>query len=537
MANPMNAATTSAPVGIDDTVRRMRREIIHDVIKGLVPRTVRTFGELHNHRDANGYGGFLDDAVTEPLIAFFGGRDTEGSLPDGFVDFMNKAQDRTSIWLFNGGLEKECLGPGWQLADEATHNALNKWSNEPYTSIYQLRLGGSDGLPSLDLTVLQEDDRFLAAHGTVLMADKLDWPKDAAEVATNWALKNGWGEDLVLLAQGTGHRPRPLITSVNSFGTKPESEITIMKNQNQAVQAPSKLETGGRNTEEAVQFMDELLNSVESLGAVAEQYGKRTLVDLMYLQHAVLTGGFIDVYPRESRAADILRDLPSGKRWSEFTKVEFLQQQHVPDALDDPGFRLQMQGLKDVTSAIEGRATTPVVFSTDPGSVLNAKSDESGRKSSPDPVSIVVVMEGGQVQGVLADGATASVAVIEYWKQASIQDDAILFPQGNGRYERGTGSIQSVELAPERVAELLAAVERGPNPGLANVVSQGTFSGPVLSIVDGVVTQRVNRNGGTALHDASELSEAVGVGQLVEINYHSGKGAVKAVGQSAEVGR
>lgn len=41
------------------------------------------------------------------------------------------------------------------------------------------------------------------------------------------------------------------------------------------------------------------------------------------------------------------------------------------DAIDDPKFRLQMQGLKDMTAAIHGVPTGPVVFSTDPGSVLN----------------------------------------------------------------------------------------------------------------------------------------------------------------------
>ena len=34
-------------------------------------------------------------------------------------------------------------------------------------------------------------------------------------------------------------------------------------------------------------------------------------------------------------------------------------------ALDDPKFREQMQGLKDVTAAIHGVASSPVVFSTD----------------------------------------------------------------------------------------------------------------------------------------------------------------------------
>lgn len=45
-------------------------------------------------------------------------------------------------------------------------------------------------------------------------------------------------------------------------------------------------------------------------------------------------------------------------------------QTHPADALDDPLYRIQMQGLKDMTAAIDGLPTAPVVFSTDPGSVL-----------------------------------------------------------------------------------------------------------------------------------------------------------------------
>jgi hypothetical protein len=43
------------------------------------------------------------------------------------------------------------------------------------------------------------------------------------------------------------------------------------------------------------------------------------------------------------------------------------------DALDDPEFRMQMQGLKDMTAAINGESSSPVVFSNDPESVLNRK--------------------------------------------------------------------------------------------------------------------------------------------------------------------
>lgn len=42
-------------------------------------------------------------------------------------------------------------------------------------------------------------------------------------------------------------------------------------------------------------------------------------------------------------------------------------------ALDDPKFRLEMQALKDMTAALNGVPTSPVVFSTDVDSVLKRK--------------------------------------------------------------------------------------------------------------------------------------------------------------------
>lgn len=44
------------------------------------------------------------------------------------------------------------------------------------------------------------------------------------------------------------------------------------------------------------------------------------------------------------------------------------------DALNDPEYRRQLQGPKDVTAAINGEPTSPVVLSTDAGSVLAALS-------------------------------------------------------------------------------------------------------------------------------------------------------------------
>lgn len=71
-------------------------------------------------------------------------------------------------------------------------------------------------------------------------------------------------------------------------------------------------------------FMQELLDSVETLSGIAEQHGARTLADLMYLQNAILSGGFIDHYPGESNVLEIASGLPSGRRWSKFIAVEYL---------------------------------------------------------------------------------------------------------------------------------------------------------------------------------------------------------------------
>ena len=71
-------------------------------------------------------------------------------------------------------------------------------------------------------------------------------------------------------------------------------------------------------------FMTELLESVETLTGIAEVHGPRTLADLMYLQAAILEGGFIDHYPEESAVAEIVAALPSGERWTTFIKTEYL---------------------------------------------------------------------------------------------------------------------------------------------------------------------------------------------------------------------
>lgn len=81
------------------------------------------------------------------------------------------------------------------------------------------------------------------------------------------------------------------------------------------------IERKAAGADEATRFMQELLDSVETLGGIAEVHGVRTLTDLMHLQSAILRGSFIDSYPDESAAMDIATSLPSGERWAKFVRV------------------------------------------------------------------------------------------------------------------------------------------------------------------------------------------------------------------------
>lgn len=71
-----------------------------------------------------------------------------------------------------------------------------------------------------------------------------------------------------------------------------------------------------------------------------------------------------------------------------------------------------------------------------------------------------------------------------------------------------------------------------------DVVSQGSFSGKILSVADGVATQRINRAGDTVQHDVSRLSAPVAVGDVVDVQYRDGGvGVVGGLERGAGVGR
>jgi len=91
---------------LPDSVARMKLEIIEDVKAGLVPINVTSFSEVHDFRDANCYGGFCDDLVSDFFIEHFGGRDSDQGMPQAFIDHINAAQDAIDVWIKDGCLEK-----------------------------------------------------------------------------------------------------------------------------------------------------------------------------------------------------------------------------------------------------------------------------------------------------------------------------------------------------------------------------------------------------------------------------------------------
>jgi hypothetical protein len=72
-------------------VARMKREVVADIRRGVVPASVRTFAELHDCVDANGYGGAFE-AWWEGCCG-----------DDAFCAFWNAAQGAVDHWLRKGG--------------------------------------------------------------------------------------------------------------------------------------------------------------------------------------------------------------------------------------------------------------------------------------------------------------------------------------------------------------------------------------------------------------------------------------------------
>jgi hypothetical protein len=71
-------------ITVAELVARAKHEITQDIESGRVPSTVRSFTELHDYVDANGYAGLCDDNADVP------------------TDTQIEMQELVDQWLANG---------------------------------------------------------------------------------------------------------------------------------------------------------------------------------------------------------------------------------------------------------------------------------------------------------------------------------------------------------------------------------------------------------------------------------------------------
>lgn len=119
-----------------------------------------------------------------------------------------------------------------------------------------------------------------------------------------------------------------LLEEINSSDMFKKAEA-LQSTRNALSQAMQHVQDVQRRRDEAIQFMRELLDSTETLLGISEQYGPRTLADLMYLHSAIVSGGYIDFLPGESAVLELVQQLPSAACWVQFIKTEDVPSQDV----------------------------------------------------------------------------------------------------------------------------------------------------------------------------------------------------------------
>jgi hypothetical protein len=72
----------------------------------------------------------------------------------------------------------------------------------------------------------------------------------------------------------------------------------------------------------AARFMTEILDGHETVTDIADQYGARTLADVLYLHSAINKKTYIEVFqPTDSRILELVRQLPSADFWQQHIYV------------------------------------------------------------------------------------------------------------------------------------------------------------------------------------------------------------------------
>lgn len=109
---------------VEESIERMKREVLDYVQSGMIPRHVTSFCDLHDHIDANTLGGFCEDAIFDAMWIAYGGlpdQSDEDGMPLGMLGHVNAAQDAIAHWIAHGGLHGE--GPVYECVWGAGYHA------------------------------------------------------------------------------------------------------------------------------------------------------------------------------------------------------------------------------------------------------------------------------------------------------------------------------------------------------------------------------------------------------------------------------
>lgn len=90
---------------LDESIKRMKQEIIEDVQIGRVRADCPSFSALHDYVDANCYGGFCDDEVMLALTNCFAGPDENEGMSDALIAYLNDAQNSIDHWIKEDGIQ------------------------------------------------------------------------------------------------------------------------------------------------------------------------------------------------------------------------------------------------------------------------------------------------------------------------------------------------------------------------------------------------------------------------------------------------
>lgn len=248
---------------------------------------------------------------------------------------------------------------------------------------------------------------------------------------------------------------------------------------------------------------------------------------------------------RENKLGDVLEPLAlDDPRW---TPMQGLKDKEIRDIAAGKGFKMQTFGAdaESIGTVTKGygkvRSTDPKVkHPSDPNLLRQLTPIEHSRVKQV-PSHLVAGLCSTTAHEVLGQGivyepfkgvgALVGNALNQFVGRPGVVRPAIKL------IDVSVTDVQVVATAGGLAGEkLIGSVQQGLDFG-ESPVREGVYSGMVLSVLNGVVTQKINREGDTVRHDLHALSKPVLTGSIVDIRYVKGLGVVNGQGVETGVGR